>query len=58
MQLNDMRGWNIDSQNLIGSDFSSVNTYTFPGSELYVMKQDENSVDDASSRIKEFLKGN
>ena len=52
MQLNDMSGWTIDSQNLVGKDFSSTNTYTFPGLELYVMKQDSESVSNAKNKIK------
>ena len=56
MQINDMRGWNIESQNLVGTDFISSNTYTFPGQELYVMKQDEESVKQAKERIIEFRK--
>lgn len=58
MQLNNMSSWSVDSQNLVGSDFSSSNTYTFPGTELYVMKQDENSVNSVSDEIKKFLKDN
>ena len=57
MQLNDMSGWTIEqSQNLVGKDASSTKTYTFPGIELYVMKQDEASINAAKERIKEVKK--
>jgi len=55
MQLNDMRGWQIENQNLIGTDFFTTNTYTFPNIELYTMKQDTNSVTEASNKIKQIL---
>lgn len=55
MQLNDMRGWNIESQNLVGTDLYTKNTYTYPNLELYVMKQDKNSVDAAKEKIKGYL---
>ena len=32
------------------------NTYTFPNIELYVMKQDSNSVDEAKEKIMSYLK--
>lgn len=56
MQISDMQKWNIKNQNLKGTDFSSSNTYTFPGQELYVMKQNEESVTKNRETIKEFLK--
>lgn len=56
MQLEDMRGWNIITTNLVGKDSYTQNTYTFPGTELYVMQQDEKSVSDARLKIKEFMK--
>lgn len=55
MQLNDMRGWNIESQNLVGTDLYTKETYTYPNLELYVMKQDEKSVETASEKIKGYL---
>lgn len=55
MQLNDMSGWNIESQNLIGTDLYTKETYTYPNLQLYVMKQDENSVKNASEKIKKYL---
>lgn len=55
MQLNDMRGWSIETQNLVGTDLYTKNTYTFPNIELYVMKQDSNSVDEAKNKMGNFL---
>ncbi len=54
MQLNNMQGWNIESQNLIGTDLYTKNTYTYPNLELYVMKQDEESVGAAKEKIKKY----
>ena len=56
MQLNDMRGWNVESQNLVGHSATSRNCYSIPKMNLYVMKQDKTSVDSASNKIKEFIK--
>ena len=55
MQLNDMRGWNIESQNLVGTDLYTKETYTYPNLQLYVMKQDKGSVDTAKEKIKGYL---
>lgn len=55
MQLNNMRGWSIESQNLIGTDLYTKETYTYPSLELYVMKQDKKSVDAAKEKIKGYL---
>lgn len=55
MQLNDMRGWSIESQNLIGTDLYTKETYTYPNLKLYVMKQDKKSVDAAKEKIKGYL---
>lgn len=54
MQLNDMRGWSIESQNLVGTG-ASKKTYTFPKMKLYVMERNDESVDKASTKIKEFF---
>lgn len=54
MQLNDMRGWSIESQNLVGTD---LYTYTYPNLQLYVMKQDENSIAMSKNKINKYLKG-
>ena len=56
MQLNNMSSWSIESNNLVGTDLYTINTYTFPGTELYVMKQSEESVDFAKNRINEYIK--
>ncbi len=58
MQLNDMRGWDIESQNLTGFSDMSTNCYSLKGWKLYVMKQDPNSVNKSSGKIKEFMKIN
>ena len=54
-QLNDMRGWDSESQNLVGESAMSTKCYSLPGWNLYVMKQDAESVKNASTKIKEFL---
>ena len=56
MQLNDMKMWNIESQNLTGTDYYTENTYTFPGTELYVMNRKEDSVTTAIEKIKTYTK--
>ena len=55
MQLNDMRGWEIESQNLVGTS-ASEKTYTFPKMKLYVMKQNDESVIESQNKLKEFFK--
>lgn len=54
MQLNDMRGWGITSQNLVGTDLYT-GTYTFPKSKLYVMKPREDSVEKVREKIDKFF---
>lgn len=54
MQLNDMRGWSITSQNLVGTDLYT-GTYTFPKSKLYVMKPREDSVEKVREKIDKFF---
>ena len=56
MQLNDMRGWSIESQNLVVTDLYTY-TYTYPNLQLYVMKQDENSIAMSKNKINKYLKG-
>lgn len=56
MQLNYMRGWSIESQNLVGTDLYTY-TYTYPNLQLYVMKQDENSIAMSKNKINKYLKG-
>ena len=55
-QLNELKGWSIESQNLVGTDFYTTQTYTFPGTNLYVMQQNKESVDENRQKIKEFMK--
>ena len=55
MQLSDMRGWETESQNLEGKSDMSKNCYSLKGWELYIMRQDADSVKKNSDRIKEFL---
>ena len=54
-QLSNMKGWTIESQNLVGEDLYTTDTYTFPGTELYVMQRDEESVKTVKLRLKQFL---
>lgn len=54
-QLNDMKGWTITSQNLTGHDLYTTETYSYPGMNLYVMQQDEQSVNEAKQKIKEVM---
>lgn len=54
-QLNDMRGWIIETQNLTGSDYYTYDTYTYPTLELYVMKQNDESVSAAKEKIKKII---
>lgn len=55
MQLDDMAKWEISRQNLTGHDAYKF-VYSYTAKELYVMLQDEKSVQDAISKIKEFMK--
>ena len=54
-QLNDMKSWTIETQNLVGSDLYTFNTYTYPNLKLYVMEQNDESVENARNKIKEFV---
>ena len=54
-QLSDMRGWSSESQNLVGFSDMSTKCYSLPGWNLYVMKQNPESVKKNSDKIKEFL---
>ncbi len=55
MQLSDMRGWTLESQNLDGYDSSSTSCYSIPYINLYVMQQNPDSVNSAREKIKMFL---
>lgn len=54
MQLNDMRGWTIESQNAVGTSQMGP-TYTFPTLNLYTMLPDEDSVNSLKTKINEYL---
>lgn len=54
MQLNDMRGWTIKSQNAVGTSQMGP-TYTFPTLNLYTMLPDEDSVNSLKAKINEYL---
>lgn len=56
MQLNDMASWNVVSIVLDGSNGRGI-TYSGGNQELYVMIPDWNTVDEASSTIKDVLDG-
>lgn len=56
MQLNDMRGWSSESQNLVGESAMSTKCYSIPKMNLYIMKQNPDSVKKNSDKIKEFMK--
>lgn len=55
MQLNDMRSWDIESQNLVGTDLYTKETYTYPGLNLYVMERNQESINMAKEKIKGYL---
>ncbi len=52
-QIDKMPSWKIESQAVDGYN-SSKQTYSMPGSELYVMEPDYNSVNKAANRIIEL----
>lgn len=54
MQLSDMRGWNIESINLTGTGQMGP-TYTFPTLNLYTMLPNEDSINEAQTKIKDYL---
>ena len=54
-QLSDMRGWSSESQNLTGFSDMSKNCYSLKGWNLYIMRQNPDSVKKNSEKIKEFL---
>lgn len=54
-QLNDMKGWTIETQNLTGSDYYTYDTYTYPTIELYVMKPNKESIEGVRNKIKKFM---
>ena len=54
MQLNDVRGWSVESINLTGTGQMGP-TYTFPTLNLYTMLPNEDSVNEAQTKIKDYL---
>ena len=53
-QLDDMRGWEFETQNLDGSN-SMAKTYSFPKQDLYVMVPNQKTVEKAKQKIQEYL---
>lgn len=53
MQLDDMPTWNIQQMSVTGTGSSSSSCYSMPGTSVYVMEPDYNSVNEASAKIKE-----
>lgn len=54
-EMSNTRNWNMTSNTLVGTD-SLEYTYSYRNTELYVMKPDSESVDDAINKIKEIMK--
>jgi len=54
LQLNKMPKWEMINQSLNGKD-SSAYTYSYPKKELYVMKPDEETINEAKQKINEIL---
>ena len=54
MQLDDMGKWEISTYNVSGTDAYEY-TRSYPSQQLYVMKPDQKTVDEAKKRIKEAL---
>lgn len=57
MQLNDGADWDFQSYALTGSGTYSTNTYSMPGSNLYVMIPNEDTVNQAIQYIKAMQAG-
>ena len=49
MQLGDLANWDIQSYTVTGSGAKSTKCYSAKGQSLYVMKPDENSVNEAKA---------
>ena len=54
LQLDEMPKWKIESQNLIGED-GMEKCYSIPNMNLYVMKQNSDSVNSAKEKINQFF---
>ena len=57
MQLSDLASWDIQSCSVTGTSGKSSKCYSAKGQSLYVMKPDENSVNEAKSLIASVLDG-
>ena len=57
MQLGDLANWDIQSYTVTGSGAKSTKCYSAKGQSLYVMKPDENSVNQAKELIASVLGG-
>ncbi len=57
MQLNDMRGWKMTTENVTGKGSNSP-TYSYPNQNLYVMEPDTESVARAVAKLNEVLNQN
>lgn len=57
MQLSDLASWDIQSCSVTGSSGKSSKCYSAKGQSLYVMKPDENSVNEAKALIASVLDG-
>ena len=57
MQLGDLANWDIQSYTVTGSGAKSSKCYSAKGQSLYVMKPDENSVNEAKALVAAVLGG-
>ena len=55
MQLNDMSSWHFKTQVVDGTGTTSTTCYSMPGSELYVMEPDQDTIDQARQSINNIL---
>ena len=53
-EISKRRNWQIESNTLLGTD-SYEYTYSYKNSELYVMKPNEDSVNDGINKINNIL---
>ena len=56
-QLNDMKSWKIEKQQLTGIGATGVETYSMPGWKLWVMIPNESSINKNSKNIKDMING-
>ena len=54
MQLDDMRGWHIETKNVDGSG-NNLPTYSYPSQNLYVMEPKMETVTEAIAKLNEVL---